>query len=423
MPSSISSFKAADPTAIGVAASGSEAALAGLSTGAIPLDAPGSPLPGPGAGERFVRPGFVRQTASDRPGVAQPVPERDIPVQPWGRILLAAVVMATLLLAGWEWYWRAHGATPAYRNSDGAWAAQRRRIDAGEGDRTVLIGSSRILFDIQLPVWERFTGERPIQLAIEGTSPLPVLEDLAKDPNFTGRLLVGVAPELFFSGFAYRGDVVPYYHRQAPSQRSGHWLSRHLLEPVFAFYDPDFALDTVVRRQAWPQRPGLPVQRPVRKLMTMQDADRNAHMWRKVETDPQYRALVRSIWDDRLNGPPPPNMATPAKLQEAIDAQIDRAVAAVATLRARGVQVLFVRPPSNGHYYAFEQKVFPRARTWDVLLRRTGAPGIHFEDYAQLQGYVQPEWSHLSASEARRFTATLMPIVQRQHWQRKETQP
>jgi hypothetical protein len=86
----------------------------------------------------------------------------------------------------------------------------------------------------------------------------------------------------------------------------------------------------------------------------------------------------------------------------------------VAKLRARGVRVLFVRPPSTGPYLAFETKVFPRAKTWDVLLQRTGAPGILFQDYPQLQGYDQPEWSHLSASEAQRFTAALTPLVQRE---------
>src|SRR4051794_23840984 len=95
--------------------------------------------------DRFERPGFVRLTASDRPGVAQPVPERDIPPQPWGKILLGALVLFLLLMVGWEWYWRAFGATPGYRNSDGAWAEQRRRIDTGEGRKTVLIGSSRVL--------------------------------------------------------------------------------------------------------------------------------------------------------------------------------------------------------------------------------------------------------------------------------------
>ena len=366
-----------------------------------------------GTTQRFERPGFVRLTASDRPGVAQPVPERDIPPQPWGKILLGALVLFLLLMTGWEWYWRAFGATPGYRNSDGAWAEQRRRINEGEGGKTVLIGSSRILFDVQLPEWERATGERPIQLALEGTSAVPALEDLAADPDFTGRLVVDVTPGLFFSGFAYRGEAISRYHKQGPSQRSGHWLSKRLLEPYFAFYDPDFALATVVRRQDWPPRPGLLKDTTVRKLM-VQEGDRNTHIWRKVEVDPQYRALARSIWAEKFTGPPPPMMDTPEKARKLMETQIERAAKAIATLRARGVRVVFVRPPSDGEYYAFEQKTTPRARTWDVLLQRTGTPGIHFEDHPQLQGYELPEWSHLTAADAKRFTTALAPLIERE---------
>jgi hypothetical protein len=358
-----------------------------------------------------IRPGFVRLTASDRPGVAQPVPERDIPVQPWRVIWIGAAVLALLASGAWEWHWRAFGVTPSYRNSNGAWAQQRQRIDHGEGHKTVLIGSSRVLFDVQLPQWQAITGERPIQLALEGTSPLPILEDLAADPHFTGRLLIGVAPSLFFSGQAYRGDVLLYTRKQSPSQRVGHWLSSHLLEPYLAFDDPDFALDTVLKRQPWPVRPGTHPREAVRKLANS-EADRNTHMWPKLETDPDYRAVARGIWMQMITAPPPPEMATPTALQRVVDTQITRATAAVATLRARGVEVLFVRMPSIGPFYAMEEKVLPRARTWDVLLQRTHAPGIHFMDYPQLQGYQQPEWSHLSAPEAKRFTAALAPIVE-----------
>ena len=359
--------------------------------------------------------GAERLTAADRPGVAQPVPVRDVPTQPWRPIFLGALTMLVLLLAAWEGYWRAYGVTPGYYNSNGEWAQQRRRIDPGEGGQTVLIGSSRILFDVQLPVWEKAAGERPIQLAIEGTSAVPVLEDLAADPQFTGHLLVGVASDLFFSGFAYRGDVVPYYHKESPSQRVGNWLSQHLIEPFFAFDDSDFALATVLQRQAWPQRPGFMDHKDVRKL-SVQDADRNTHMWSKLETDPEYRALARSIWAQHFDGPPPPNMDTPEKLQKLIDTQIQRAVDAVTKLRARGVQVLFVRPPTAGRYLEFDNMVFPRARTWDVLLARTGAPGIHFEDYPELQGLELPEWSHLKAADAERFTAALYRIIARDYW-------
>jgi hypothetical protein len=358
-----------------------------------------------------VRPGFVRLTASDRPGVAQPVPERDIPVQPWRAIWIGAAVLALLAIGAWEWHWRAFGVTPSYRNSNGAWAQQRQRIDHGEGDKTVLIGSSRVLFDVQLPQWQRITGERPIQLALEGTSSVPILEDLAADPKFTGHLLIGVAPSLFFSGQAYRGDVLAYTRKQTPSQRAGHWLSVHLLEPWLAFDDPDFALDTVLKRQPWPVRAGTHPRKAVRKLANS-EADRNTHMWPKLETDPDYRAVAQGIWMGMITAPPPPEMATPAALQRVVDTQIARATAAVATLRARGVRVLFVRMPSIGPFYAMEEKVLPRARTWDVLLQRTHAPGIHFMDYPQLQGYQQPEWSHLSAPEAKRFTAALAPMVE-----------
>src|SRR5690348_12791484 len=152
-----------------------------------------------------LRPG-LRLTAADRPGMAQPVPERDIPDRHWGGIMFAALVMTALMLGAWEWHWRAFGVEPSIANSDGLWATQRRRIDNGEGNgATVLIGSSRMLFDLQLPVWQKLSGKRPIQLALEGTSPMFALEDLADDPQFrNGRLLVGVAPELFFSGFAMR---------------------------------------------------------------------------------------------------------------------------------------------------------------------------------------------------------------------------
>ena len=356
-------------------------------------------------------PGFKRLTASDRPGVAQPVPEREVPDLPWIPILLIACLLALAMLAAWEWHWRAYGVLPSHRNSDGAWAQQRRRIDSGEADALVLVGSSRVLFDVQLPEWEKATGTRPIQLALEGTSPVPILEDLAANSHFKGRLLIGVAPDLFFSGFAVRGDVVNFYHDQGPSQRSGHWLSQNFLEPYFAFYAPDFALATVINRQPWPARTGVNRPAPVRKL-SMSDADRNTTMWQKVETDMAYRTMARNTWAERFNGPRPEPMNTPEKMQKVIETQIARAETAVKILRARGVRLLFLRPPSSGDYYAFENSAFPRASTWDALLRRTAAKGIHFEDYPEFQGLDLPEWSHLSAVDARKFTRALAPMVE-----------
>ncbi len=360
---------------------------------------------------------YARQTAADRPGVAQPVPVRPVPQQPWGRISVGAVLIFALLLTGWEAYWRAYGVRPGISNTYGLWALQRRRIDAGEGNATVLLGASRVFFDIQLPVWQRLAGRRPIQLAIEGTSPIPFLEDLADDPRFSGDVLVGVAPELLFSGYEYRGAALAYVRKESPSQRIGQWLSMHLIEPYLAFDDPDFALATVLARQPWPARPGRRWFTEVRKL-AVHESDRNTHLWSKVGDDPAYREMARNIWREGFvpsdDDPPPEEAAKTAH------EQIERAVKAVTKLRARGVRVLFVRMPSTGEYLAYENRVYPRARNWDALLAASGAPGIYFEDYPELrpdvQGYYLPEWSHMTRADGERFTAALYGIIERDFW-------
>jgi hypothetical protein len=356
---------------------------------------------------------YARQTAADRPGIAQPVPVRPVPEQPWGRILLGAALLFALLLTGWEAYWRSYGVEPSIVNDSGLWAIQRRRIDAGEGAATVIVGSSRPLFDIQLPVWERLAGRRPIQLALEGTSPLRFAEDLAADPHFTGRLIIGIDPQVFFRGpGGLHADVLAYTRKESPSQRIGQWLSMHVVEPYLAFDDPDFALETVLARQSWPPRPGR-LWLPAARRLADHEADRNTHLWSKVADDPQYRALARSIWHQRMQpGADPP----PEERRKTIQEQIDRTAKAVAKLRARGVQVLFLRAPSDGEYIEYERRVFPRAATWDALLAASGAPGIHFEDYPELQGYDLPEWSHMTRAEAERYTVALYGVIQRDFW-------
>jgi hypothetical protein len=351
----------------------------------------------------------LRQTAADRPGVAQPVPLRDIPAQPWNRIAAAALAMLLLMLGAWEWRWRAFGATPSIRNTDALWAIQRRRIDNGEGGATVLVGDSRIFFNLQLPVWERLDGKRPIQLSFEGTSPLRFMEDLAADPKFTGRLLVNIAPVMFFEEFGRHAAALAYYAHESPSQRVGQWLSMRLIEPVVAFDDPEFALAAVIERLPWPDRPGKPMLAEPRKI-SMLEADRSAHLWSKVETDAEYRAAVRAVWAQRFplwRVDPPP-----AKIRQLIQEQTDRAAKAVTKLRARGVSVLFVRMPSDGPFLDVENNLFPR-ETWDALLTATGAPGIHFEDYPELRDLDLPEWSHLSRADAEQLTESLYRILER----------
>jgi hypothetical protein len=350
-------------------------------------------------------------STSNSDSLMEPVYERPVPLVRWSVAGFLAVVLFVLALGGWEWYWRDWGSVPSYRNSEGLWAMQRRRVSQGEGNATVLIGSSRTLSNFNLNVWEKLEGKRPIQLALEGTSPVTPMEGLADDPNFTGRLVVGVAPGLYFSGYSYRQSILDYYPKETPAQRFGQWLSMKVLEPYLAFYEPDFALFTVLKRQPWPSRKrhGARREREVRKLF-VSEADRNMKMWSKLETDPAYQQLAKDIWREAWDPPNPELIAMGPKLRAA---QLERTVKAVEKLKKRGVQIVFVLHPVEGEFYQAEIKMGnPRADTWDVLLQRTGIPGIHFEDYAQLQGYWLPEWSHLASKDAERYTEAIYPLLQ-----------
>jgi len=126
----------------------------------------------------------------------------------------------------------------------------------------------------------------------------------------------------------------------------------------------------------------------------------------KVENDEAYAALARHIWADEWI--PSDDDPTPAEIAKTADEQIERMAKAVAKLQARHVRVVFLRAPSNGEYLAEEDRVYPRAATWDKLIAATGATGIHFKDYPQLQGLRLPEWSHLAYADSRRYTASVV---------------
>jgi hypothetical protein len=352
------------------------------------------------------------KAAVDRHHAASDVVERAVPALGRAGWLALAVFLAGM--AAMEAWVRAEGVPSGdYRSSPGLWAEQRRRIDRGEGDAWVFTGASRIYYDVQLPVWTKLDGRAPIQLAVEGTTPLRVMEGLAEDEDFTGTLVIGVAPGIFFSGFEYQGAEIDSYTDETPSQWLGHKISK-VFEPWLAFYDPDYALPAILRRQPFPDREGVKDWPDVRKLATY-TRERNARLWKRLEEDPEYAQYAQWVWatefEDMDEPPPPEEVERMMKVQAE---QIDRAVAATEKLVAKGARVVFAMLPFEGVYAEWMPKLLPREETWDVLIERTGALGLHFEDHPEMQGYWLPEWSHMSRADADRFTEAFHGLLQRE---------
>ena len=340
-------------------------------------------------------PAGLRLTASDRPGEAQPVPVRDIPQQPWGRIMGFVAVALAIGTAGLEANARRIGLRAGdLDNSEVAWVKERVRSDSAD---VAIVGDSRILFDTDLDRFEALTGVRPVQLAIHGTSALTLLEDAASNENFRGLLIVGMSDTMFFQPFdGYGGYVKRRGDFTSPSGRLGIEID-HMLQRRLAFLDSNHRLSVTAHRLDPDLRPG--VEGPKHDIWKLSEVGegRATSMWPRVEHDPEIRARSRWAWKGfKEKFPYTPQLI--AKGQA-------RAVKAVAAIRARGGEVVFVRPPSDIQLRVNEEAQVPKAKGWDALLRATGSAGVHNDDLPPHQRrLIMPEWSHLNRACSTVFT-------------------
>ena len=345
--------------------------------------------------EKGALPAGLRLTASDRPGEAQPVPVRDIPQQPWGRIMGFVAVALALGITALEVNARRIGLNPGdLDNSEVAWVKERVRSESAD---VAIVGDSRILFDTDLDRFEALTGTRPVQLAIHGTSALTLLEDAASTENFRGLLIVGLADTMFFQPFdGYGGYVRRRGAFNSPSGQMGIEID-HILQRRLAFLDANYRLSVAAHRLDPDFRPG--VEGPKHDIWKVQEVGENraTSMWPRVEHDLAYRARTRWAWKGFKEKYP----FTPQLIAKGHA----RAVKAVAAIRARGGEVVFVRPPSAVQLRVNEESQLPKVKGWDALLRNTRTVGVHNDDLpAEVQNLTMPEWSHLNRACATVFT-------------------
>ena len=142
-----------------------------------------------------------------------------------------AAIFAIVALTCWEFYWRAQGYHPELEDNKALWAVQRGKVNYASSKDIVLLGDSRMLFDLQLDAWEKETGIRPIQLASAGTTPLPAFHDLVENTDFSGTVLLSVHPGIFFSStdetaFLWRRIKVriDHYYDRTYAQKLNHFL-------------------------------------------------------------------------------------------------------------------------------------------------------------------------------------------------------
>jgi len=323
---------------------------------------------------------------------------------------ILTVVLVAAAVISWELYVRSKGYDTSYDDDPALWSDKRKRVYEPMDKSTVFIGSSRIKFDLDIDTWETMTGDLPVQLACVGSNPIPVLENLAADENFKGKLVVDVTEGLFFStspGNSTRPvENIKYYKEKTPAQQASFHIN-HLLESKFAFLNKEWlSLGARLNTLDIPDRPGVYNFKGFPSDFGRVKFSRQEYMTDKFVTDTVLQNKVKNIWDGfRKASKDPP--ASGAKL----DSILNVVKIAVDKIKARGGQVLFVRTPSSGAFLMGENMGFPRDKYWERILTVTGCPGIHFADYPAIAHFVCPEFSHLSQADAIVFTKHFIKIL------------
>lgn len=338
---------------------------------------------------------------------------REIPKIRHATIGWLALALFLAAMTAWELKMRSLGLrTEDIDDSPSHWAVERGKIEDSRHDGVVIVGSSRILFDTDLSVWQAMTGRTPVQLALPGTSPRPFLRSVAEDSAFAGLVVCDVTPEMFFSKFV---GALPQFvgmqdtwRDESPSEKFGHQVDLRL-QRVFAFLENEYSLFRLIERIVV-DNDRLGADGPYYDVWKLSEAfeNRQYFLWHRVEQPGYLQDHARAVWGPFGNERPP-------LPKDMIDAAIADVAESVQKIRARGGEVVFIRPPSAGPFLEREMRNAPRTATWDRLLRETGAFGIHYEDYATMRGLEVPEWSHLSRDSAARFTRAYVGVLRERY--------
>ena len=345
--------------------------------------------------------------------------ERPIPQLPWRGMTVVTVILVSAATLAWELYVRSVGYAPTLNDTDDLWVQQRRTV---KPESLVIVGDSRPLFDLDLDELQKGLGKRPVQLAIAGSCPFPVLEELANDQNFHGTIICSVVPGMFFAPggplLETSGKALKRYKDQTLAQRASHHLGMLLEEHVAFMKQEDLTLDQLLKRLPIPNRPYAQVPPTLPPYFQTVDRERRTRMIEScANPEGALARQIQQIWLPLFTPPPPPTYVPKEVFMEnmgkAIEARFLNTTKAVEKLSARGGKVVFVHFPHGGQLKELEDRLNPRTRDWERLLKETAAPGIYDEDFPELSGFNCPEWSHLSAGDSVEFSKRLVPHLRK----------
>jgi hypothetical protein len=317
-----------------------------------------------------------------------------LPIGNWGRGWLVTAVVVLAVFGTFELTLRQLGHCSQTVDNERSWMLARSRVKDGDRRQWVLLGSSKIVCDVDLDTLGTLIEDRPVQLGVAGSSCLPSLEHLAGDEGFSGVVICELLPGLLSWS---AGISQPYrqlqYVRLYEDRSADTLLEARLRTKVaseFVFLQPRFGIWWLARGLARGE-----FAAPSDRIEFL--ANRSVRMYfdsdftmAEDELHANLEIARKRITDVRV-----------------VDETIDHLRRQVSKIRARGGKVIFCRFPSTGHCWILESTAYPRKQEWNRLAKDVGAPCLHFADDSELREFHCPDGSHLDARDSERFTRVL----------------
>ncbi len=317
----------------------------------------------------------------------------------WSQTWAVALLLVVVVAGAWEIVLRNAGLGPGYADNRALWSDTRHRLNDEGSDAVALLGASRQQRAIDVEAMTNELGRPVYQLAVEGTSSLPSLENLAADPRFCGTVIYSIAPAFSYNRRLSKLDGgnqakwVRFYHNQSFVERTEQRL-RLLAQGSLASRSPGAALPRV-----WASvysGNGLPA--PDHKETFR---DRSVHVDYALQTGRKDRQGIIELYLEN----------TEPYFDAEFQTIIDYFAVLVNILREKGVDVFFVRLPSDEQVLALEKHLFPEARFWARLEQQVDATFVHFEDHPELLGYLSDDGSHIDSTRNTEFTQALVAVL------------
>ena len=296
---------------------------------------------------------------------------------------------------------RSAGLGPEYIDNRALWSQTRNRLNTDGQDAIALLGASRMQRAIDVAAM-RDAFDRPVyQLAVEGTSALPLLENLAADPRFRGTVIYSIAPAFSFNRQLSKLDGgnqakwLRYYFDQSRIRRAEQDL-RLSLQGLLASRSPDAAITRVMSGLLSEGRMPQPDFKRVY-------ADRSIDIDYAIMPGRTDRAGIVDLYKQN----------TEPYTDEEDQTVINYFANLVDHLNRKGVDVYVVRLPSEREVLTIERQMFPKQRFWDTLEQQVDAKFVHFRDYPEMTGYLSQDGSHIDSSRKTEFTEVLANVLKK----------